>query len=91
MIGEKFWQSLSDDHKALFKKAQKASREEITRILPEQQKEFIAKMKEAGIAITYPDKAPFIAATQKVRDKLGIKYWGEDIYKKIVAIGKKDL
>ena len=91
MIGEKFWQSLCDDHKALFKKAQKASREEVARILPEQQKKFIAKMKDAGISITYPDKAPFIAATQKVRDKLGMKYWGEETYKKIVAIGAKDL
>lgn len=91
MIGEAFWQSLSDDQKALFEKAQKASREEITRILPEQQKEYIAKMEEAGLSITYPDKAPFIEATQKVRDKLGMKYWGEETYKKIVAIGAKDL
>ncbi len=91
MIGEKFWQSLSDEHKALFIKAQKASREEVTRILPGQQKEFLAKMKKAGLTITYPDKAPFIEATQKVRDKLGKKYWGEDTYKKIVAIGAQDL
>jgi TRAP-type C4-dicarboxylate transport system substrate-binding protein len=91
MIGEKFWQSLSDEQKALFNKAQKISREEITKILPDQQKEFIAKMEEAGLTITYPDKAPFIEATQKVRDKLGMKYWGEETYKKIAEIGAKDL
>ena len=48
-------------------------------------------MKAAGLTITYPDKAEFRAATQGVRDKLGAGRWGEETYKKIVAIGQQDL
>lgn len=91
MIGEPFWSKLSDDEKAMVKKAQAASRKLVQEMLPGQQKKFIAEMESRGITITYPDKAEFIAATQSVRDKLGKNRWGEETYKKIVEIGKKDL
>ena len=91
MISESFWSSLSDEDKALFKKAQAASRTVVEEMLPDQQKEFLAKMQANGITVTYPDKAEFMAATQSVRDKLGVGIWGEETYKKVVEIGKKDL
>ena len=91
MIGETFWNGLSDADKALLNKAQAASQKVVEDLMPKQAKEFVAKMEAAGVTFTYPDKKPFIEATQKVRDKLGTKIWGEDLYKKIVAIGQKDL
>jgi len=91
MISDSFWSSLSDEDKALFKKAQAASRTVVEEMLPGQQKEFLAKMEASGVTVTYPDKAEFMAATQSVRDKLGVGIWGEDTYRKVVEIGQKDL
>jgi len=91
MIGEPFWSKLSDAEKVMVKKAQAASRKLVQGLLPGQQKKFIKDMEKRGITITYPDKKEFMAATQSVRDKLGKNRWGEETYKKIVEIGKKDL
>ena len=91
MIGEPFWSKLSDADKAMFRKAQAASRKLVQELLPEQQKKFLADMKKRGVTITYPDKAEFIKATQPVRDKLGVNRWGKDMYEKIVEIGKKSM
>lgn len=89
MIGDPFWSKLSDADKTMFSKAQTASAELVAGLLPEQEKKFIAEMKAKGVTFTYPDKAEFIAATQSVRDALGTKIWGEDTYKKVVAMGAK--
>jgi tripartite ATP-independent transporter DctP family solute receptor len=91
MIGEPFWSSLSEEDRAIFQQAQTESRKVVEEILPSQQEEMIAKMKEAGITFTYPDKAEFIEATQPVRDKLGTEVWGEELYKRIVEIGQQDM
>ncbi len=88
MIGEAFWNRLSDADKALINKAQAASQKVVEELMPGQKVQYIEKMKASGVTITYPDKKPFIEATQKVRDKLGTKMWGADLYKKIVEIGK---
>ncbi len=91
MIGDPFWKTLSDAEKQMVKTAQAASEDLVVGLLPEQEKKFIADMKKAGVTFTYPDKAEFIAATQSVRDELGTKIWGADLYKKVVEIGKKDM
>jgi len=90
MISDAFWNKLSAADQKLFKKAQAASRKVVVDTLPKMQKDLLAKMKAAGITVTRPDKAEFIAATQKVRDKLGKARWGEKDYKTVVEIGKKD-
>ncbi len=90
MIGEAFWGSLGEDDRALMKRAQLASQALVESLLPAQQKKFLAAMEKAGVTITYPDKAPFIAATAPVREKLGKKVWGEAVYRQIVEIGRKD-
>jgi len=91
MIGEPFWSGLSEEDRAIFQEAQLASRQVVEEILPGQQEDFIAKMKEAGVTFTYPDKAPFIEATQPVRDKLGAGIWGDELYQRIVEMGKENL
>jgi TRAP-type transport system periplasmic protein len=56
-------------------------------ILPDQEKALIEKMKKPGVVFTYPDKKPFVEATQPVRDALGAKRWGKELYQKIVERG----
>jgi tripartite ATP-independent transporter DctP family solute receptor len=91
MIGEPFWSGLSEEDRAIFQEAQAESQRLVQELLPVQEKELIAKMEEAGITFTYPDKAEFIQATQPVRDKLGTEIWGEELYKRIVEIGQQDM
>jgi tripartite ATP-independent transporter DctP family solute receptor len=91
MIGEPFWSELSEEDREIFQAAQLASRKVVEEMLPGQQEEFIAKMKEAGVTFTYPDKAEFIEATQPVRDKLGGGIWGDELYQRIVEMGQQDL
>jgi len=91
MIGEKFWSARSAQEREWIKKAQAASEEVVRSILPEQQKALIEKMKKSGVVFTYPDKKPFMEATQSVRDELGAKRWGKELYQKIVEIGKQKL
>ncbi|MEM7021075.1 MAG: TRAP transporter substrate-binding protein [Pseudomonadota bacterium] len=91
MIGETFWNGLPEEDQSIFREAQLASRLVVEEMLPGQQEEFIAKMKEAGVTFTYPDKAEFIEATQPVRDKLGTGIWGDELYQRIVEMGQQDL
>ena len=91
MIGEKFWSARSAQEREWIKKAQAASEEVVRSILPEQQKALIEKMKKSGVVFTYPDKKPFMEATQSVRDELGTKRWGKELYQEIVKIGKQKL
>lgn len=90
MISNTFWESLTAEDQALLRKANDASNAVIAELLPKQTERMIAEMKAAGITFTTPDIAPFIAATQSVRDELGMKMWGEDVYKEVSAIGQKD-
>ena len=90
-ISERFWSGLSDTERGWFLNAQRESEKVVAELLEAQQKELIEKMKAAGLTITYPDKAEWQTATQGVRDELGKKTWGEELYKKIVEIGKKDV
>ncbi|WP_339861512.1 TRAP transporter substrate-binding protein [Thalassospira alkalitolerans] len=91
MVSNTFWEGLSAEDQALMKKANDASNAVIGKMLPEQTSKMIEEMKAAGIAFTHPDTKPFMEATQSVRDTLGTKMWGEETYKKIAEIGRKDL
>lgn len=91
MISNGFWSKLSEEERKMFMKAQAASRDLVEKALPDQTVEQLNKMKAAGVKITYPEKEPFIKATQSVRDKLGTSRWGKETYEKIVEIGQKKL
>ncbi len=91
VVSEMFWSGLSDEDKDLIRRANDASTAMVEKLMPEQAKAQITEMEAAGVTITYPDQAPFQSATQGVRDSLGTKIWGEDVYRQIVEIGKKDL
>lgn len=87
-ISESFWQGLSDEDKALMVRANEESTKVIEEMLPQEQETILAEMEAAGVTVTYPEKAPFIEATQSVRDELGAEVWGENIYKQIAEIGQ---
>ena len=91
VISEPFWQKLSPADRAAVEKAQLDSAVSCARVMPGQAKEILDKFKAAGVAVTYPDKAPFIAATQKVRDELGRKTWGDALYARIAEIGQRQV
>lgn len=91
MVGERFWSGLSETDRALLRRAEAESRAAASEIMPGQAKEVLDKFRAAGLAVTYPDKGPFIAATQKVRDELGTKIWGAELYRRIVEIGAKEI
>ncbi|ATI44003.1 transporter (plasmid) [Pacificitalea manganoxidans] len=86
-ISESFWQGLSEDDRALMTRANDESTKVIEAALPQEQETILAEMEAAGVTVTYPDKAPFIEATQSVRDELGTAIWGDEIYTQIVEIG----
>jgi len=91
MIGERFWSGLSAADKELVQRAQAESQAAAERIMPSQAEEVLGRFRAAGLAVTYPAKAPFIAATQKVRDELGTKVWGAELYRRIVEIGQRTI
>ncbi|WP_316979583.1 TRAP transporter substrate-binding protein [Shumkonia mesophila] len=91
VISELFWSSLSADDQKLLQRANDASNVAIVAAMPKQQEQYIKEMKAAGITFTYPDKKEFVAATQSVRDELGLKSWGKEAYAEIVKIGQQDL
>ncbi len=90
VISAPFWDKLSSADRALLVKANDASSAAVAAAMPKQLEQFTKEMKAAGITFTNPDKSEFIKATQAVRDELGRKTWGDDIYKRIVEIGRKD-
>ncbi|WP_319412498.1 TRAP transporter substrate-binding protein [uncultured Cohaesibacter sp.] len=86
-ISAPFWDSLSEADQAVLIEANEASTAVVEKLLPEQAEQYLQVMKDAGVTISYPDKAPFIEATQSVRDELGTKAWGKDVYEQIKEIG----
>lgn len=88
MISESFWQGLSAEDQAVFAEATAEARRVTEELMPVQAEQFAKEMEAAGVTITYPDKAPFIEATQSVRDDLGKGIWGEETYQRIVEMGK---
>ena len=91
MIGAPFWRSLSEPERTLFHSAANAARDVVVELLPEQEKAFLAEMEAAGIVVTYPDKHEFVAATRQVREDLGKKRWGAELYETIYEIGQRVL
>ncbi|MCC7426909.1 MAG: TRAP transporter substrate-binding protein [Alphaproteobacteria bacterium] len=91
MIGERFWNGLSAADKDLVRRAQSESQAAGERVMAPQAEEVLGRFRAAGVAVTYPPKAPFVAATQAVRDRLGTQIWGAELYRRIVEIGQRQI
>jgi tripartite ATP-independent transporter DctP family solute receptor len=90
-INEKFFQELSEDYRQILLDAAKEAQEFAEVKLDESASTMKAEMEEAGVTFVEPNIESFTEATQPVRDELGKKTWGEDVYKQIVEMGKAEL
>ena len=87
MVSEPFWLARTDEERQWILEAQRVSEAALGEQLAREEGALIAKMEHAGVVVTRPDKRPFIEATQSVRDRLGRRVWGDEVYRQIVAIG----
>lgn len=89
VINEDFFQGLTEEQQKVLADAQVEAEMLTQKLMEQQQVEFLQRIKDAGVVVTTPDLEPFIEATQKVRDNLGTKIWGEENYKKIVEMAQR--
>jgi len=85
-INDEFFKSLSPEYQKLVKDSCAAAREYAEKYMNEQMENYYKICRDAGMKVIQPNLAPFKKATQKVRDTLGVKAWGEDGYKEILKI-----
>ena len=89
VINEDFFQGLTEEERKVLVDAQAEAEILTQKLMTEQQVKFLQQIKDAGVTVTTPELSPFVEATQKVRDRLGIKIWGEENYKKIVEMAQR--
>src|SRR5699024_2583146 len=90
-INENFFQSLSEDHQKVILDATKEAESYANKKLEESQEEMREELENLGVTFIEPDMDAFREATQKVRDNLGVKIWGENDYQEIIKLGQEEL
>ncbi|MCT4564492.1 MAG: TRAP transporter substrate-binding protein [Maledivibacter sp.] len=80
---------LSEKDRELVMRACDEGRKYAEELAAEQVVEFRKKIEEAGVKIIEPEIEPFVQATEKVREKLGMEVWGKETYNRIKEIGQK--
>ena len=89
IISNEFWNSLSDEYKTLISESCAAARDYASEYMEGAMEKDLQTCIDAGMTVCEPDLAEFAAATQGVRDTLGVKVWGEDGYAIIKEIAAK--
>ena len=90
IMNNDFYESLSPEYQQLITDACTEAREYATEYMNTAMEKDLQTCVDAGMIVCEPDLAEFKAATQSVRDELGVKTWGEDGYaivKEIAANG----
>lgn len=90
IISNEFYESLSPEYQELIVDACTQAREYASEYMETAMEQDLQTCIDAGMTVCYPDLEEFEAATQSVRDDLGVKTWGEDGYaivKEIAANG----
>lgn len=90
-INEEFFQGLSEEYQEILLEAAKESQTFAEEELAKSEDSMIAELESAGVTFIDPEMDAFIEATQSVRDTLGKKQWGEEVYQQIVEMGQADL
>ena len=90
MINNDFFNGLSEEHQKIVLEACAEAREYANGYMATAMQRDRQTCIDAGVTVIEPELDEFKAATQGVRDKLGVKVWGEDGYEyiKSVAAGK---
>lgn len=85
-INVKFFDNLTPQYQKLLLKSCADSRKFAEKYAAQKMGSYYKACKDAGMTIIKPDLEPFKKVTQPVRDKLGVKAWGADGYKQILAV-----
>lgn len=88
MINNDFFNGLSEEHQKLIVDACAQSKAAAEEYMQDAMAEDLQTCIDAGMTVCEPDLAEFAAATQSVRDELGVKAWGEEGYAAIKAIAE---
>ena len=80
IMNNDFFEGLSPEYQQLITDACTAAREYATEYMESAMEKDLQTCIDAGMIVCEPDLAEFKAATQSVRDELGVKTWGEDGY-----------
>lgn len=89
MINNDFFTGLSEEYQQLILDACAESKAAAEEYMESAMEKDLQTCIDAGMTVCYPDLAEFEAATQSVRDELGVKIWGEDGYAAIKEIAGK--
>lgn len=81
-----FYESLSEEEQEVFMNAAIEAEKVAKEGLAKEEEQMMAELKDKGVVFSEPDIAEFKEATQVVRDKLGIKTWGEETYQEILEM-----
>lgn len=76
LVSDKFMQKLTPEQRDLVRKAGNEAAQVERQAVLDSEESIAEEMKQAGVAFTYPDKAPFIAAAKVVQDEF-VKERGE--------------
>ncbi len=90
-INDKFFNELSSEYQQVLLDAAAEAEEYADEKLEVSAREMREELEGRGISFIEPDIDTFIEATQPVRDSLGIAAWGEEVYQKVVELGKAEL
>ncbi|MBN8201434.1 TRAP transporter substrate-binding protein [Bacillus sp. NTK034] len=90
-INDQFFQDLSEEYQKVLVDAAEESEAYTDEKLEESEQTMRDEIEKAGVTFVEPDVDLFIESTQKVRDTLGVKTWGEEVYQQIVEMGQADL
>lgn len=89
LINDDFFNELSEEYQQLILDACAEAREYASEYMETAMEKDRQTCVDAGMIVCEPDLEEFKAATQNVRDELGVKTWGEDGYAAIKAIAGK--
>lgn len=89
MINNDFFNSLPEEYQTLVLDACAQAREYASEYMETAMEKDLQTCIDAGMTVCEPDLAEFEAATQSVRDELGVKTWGEEGYAAVKAIAGK--
>lgn len=89
-INEKFFQELSPEYQTILVDAAKEAEVFSDEKLAEEEITMREELENSGVKFIEPDIHSFIEATQSVRDTLGKKVWGDEVYQQIVEMGQAE-
>lgn len=83
------WNALSEEDQKILTEAMGEVERSERALSRRMDQEVIQTLESKGMEVTYPDKAPFVAQTQSVRERFGENF--KDILARIETAGKAEV